>query len=111
MLERTIVIGQNEAKVADLRFSDIASQHQSVTLTASVSDTGLFLPDPAQRVMIRDETLNANPGRPGLPISIPGMPQAVDTFARRATLRKLISVPSYCIRRIAAVASCIASSL
>ncbi|MDQ6759265.1 MAG: hypothetical protein M3Z32_05280, partial [Acidobacteriota bacterium] len=34
----------------------------------------LFAPDPAQRFMVRDETLDANPGRPGMPISVPGMP-------------------------------------
>lgn len=31
-------------------------------------------PDPAQRVIIREETLDANPGRPGAPVSIPGLP-------------------------------------
>ncbi|HEY0794641.1 MAG TPA: carboxypeptidase-like regulatory domain-containing protein [Acidisarcina sp.] len=74
VLEQTIVLAQNEAKTANLQFSAIASENQSVTVTADVSDTGLFVPDPAQRVMIRDETLDANPGRPGMPISIPGMP-------------------------------------
>ncbi|HEY0758603.1 MAG TPA: TonB-dependent receptor [Acidisarcina sp.] len=72
--EQTVLIAPGEAKTANLQFSDIASQNQSVTVTASVSDSGVFVPDPAQRVMIRDETLDANPGRPGMPISIPGMP-------------------------------------
>jgi hypothetical protein len=43
-------------------------------VSADVSDVGLFAPDPAQRIMVRDETLDANPGRPGMPVSIPGMP-------------------------------------
>ena len=38
------------------------------------SDVCVFEPDPAQRVMVRDQTLDANPGRPGMPVSIPGMP-------------------------------------
>jgi hypothetical protein len=59
---------------ADLKFSEIASQSESVTVAADVSDVGVFSPDPAQRVMVRDETLDANPGRPGMPVSIPGMP-------------------------------------
>jgi hypothetical protein len=58
----------------NIHFSDIASQGESVTVSADVSDVGLFAPDPAQRIMVRDETLDANPGRPGMPISIPGMP-------------------------------------
>jgi len=58
----------------NIQFSDIASQGESVTVSADVSDLGLFAPDPAQRIMVRDETLDANPGRPGMPISIPGMP-------------------------------------
>jgi len=61
-------------RTEDIQFSTIASQSESVTVTADVSDVGLFAPDPAQRIMVRDETLDANPGRPGMPISIPGMP-------------------------------------
>jgi hypothetical protein len=59
---------------ANLQFSAVASQNQSVTVSADVSDAWVFAPDPAQRLMIRDETLDANPGRPGMPVSIPGMP-------------------------------------
>ena len=31
-------------------------------------------PDPSQNIVIHDEVLDANPGRPGAPISIPGLP-------------------------------------
>jgi hypothetical protein len=58
----------------DLQFWEVASQNQSVTVSGGVSDSGLYAPDPAQRIMVRDETLDANPGRPGMPVSIPGMP-------------------------------------
>lgn len=74
VINRTIAITGEAAQTQDLRFSQIASQNQSVTVAAEVSDLGLFSPDPAQRIMIRDETLDANPGRPGMPVSIPGMP-------------------------------------
>jgi hypothetical protein len=73
VLTRTITIGDAQ-QTEDLQFSGLASQNESVNVTASVSDVGVFEPDPAQRVMIRDETLDANPGRPGMPVSIPGMP-------------------------------------
>ncbi len=31
-------------------------------------------PDPSTRILARENVLNANPGRPGVPISIPGLP-------------------------------------
>jgi hypothetical protein len=34
----------------------------------------VLAPDPAQRLLVRQETLDANPGRPGAPVSIPGAP-------------------------------------
>ena len=74
VITKTISVPSNDSFSENLQFSQVASQNQSVTVSASVSDVGLFSPDPAQRVMIRDETLDANPGRPGMPISIPGMP-------------------------------------
>jgi hypothetical protein len=74
VLTRTVVLSGEASRSMNLQFSGLASQNESVTITADVSDAGVFLPDPAQRVMIRDETLDANPGRPGMPISIPGMP-------------------------------------
>jgi hypothetical protein len=57
----------------DLRF-ELAAQSQVVNVTADVTGAGVLFPDPAQRIVIREETLDANPGRPGAPISIPGIP-------------------------------------
>jgi hypothetical protein len=70
---RNLVVREGD-EIADLQFSGIASQNESVTVSADVSNVGVFSPDPAQRIMVRDETLDANPGRPGMPISIPGLP-------------------------------------
>lgn len=72
-ITRTIVLSDG-SRTENIQFSDIASQSESITVSEDVSDVGLFAPDPAQRIMVRDETLDANPGRPGMPISIPGMP-------------------------------------
>ena len=74
ILTRTVDVSQDGMRTENLQFSAVASNNESVTVSAEVSDVGLFSPDPAQRIMIRDETLDANPGRPGMPISIPGMP-------------------------------------
>jgi hypothetical protein len=74
VLTRTILVQAEGQQIENLQFSTLTSQNESVSVTAEVSDVGVFEPDPAERVMIRDETLDANPGRPGMPISIPGMP-------------------------------------
>src|SRR6202158_3477196 len=74
LLTRTLVLQVDCRQAESLHFISLASSNESVTVTAAVSDVGVFEPDPAQRVMIRDETLDANPGRPGMPVSIPGMP-------------------------------------
>ena len=57
-----------------LRFARLAAHTDSVTVTADVHANNLQDPDPAQRVVVRDEILDANPGRPGAPVSIPGLP-------------------------------------
>jgi hypothetical protein len=56
----------------DLRFQQIASVLQSITVVAT--SPSLLTPDPAQNIIIHDQVLDANPGRPGAPISIPGLP-------------------------------------
>jgi len=55
-----------------LQFQQLASMLQSITVVAS--SPSLLTPDPAQSIIIHDQVLDANPGRPGAPISIPGLP-------------------------------------
>jgi hypothetical protein len=47
---------------------------ERVVVTATVNDVTLAAPDPSEKVMVREELLDANPGRPGAPVSIPGLP-------------------------------------
>jgi len=82
-ITRDVIVGSSQNANIQLQFTEIASQAESVTVTADVGDSGVYSPDPATRVLIRQETLDANPGRPGMPISIPGMP--VES-SRRSTL-------------------------
>jgi len=56
----------------DLQFHQIASSIQAVTVVAS--EPSSLTPDPAQSIIIHDQVLDANPGRFGAPISIPGLP-------------------------------------
>jgi hypothetical protein len=57
---------------ADLKFVRLAPREQQVIVTAS--KPAALTPDPSERILVRDELLDANPGRPGAPISIPGLP-------------------------------------
>jgi hypothetical protein len=58
----------------DLQFSQVAPSVQSITVTDSAGQVDILKPDPVRRVYIRDEMLDANPGHPGAPVSIPGLP-------------------------------------
>ncbi len=64
-----------------LRLEHMASVSQDVIVSTDVGQISLDSPDPSQKVMVREELLDANPGRPGAPISIPGMP--IETAAER----------------------------
>ena len=47
---------------------------ENVTVTADVNETDVLSPDPGEKVFVRQDLLDANPGRPGAPVSIPGYP-------------------------------------
>lgn len=57
-----------------LRLEKLAGAIEEVVVSADVSDAAIAAPDPSEKVMVREELLDANPGRPGAPISIPGLP-------------------------------------
>jgi hypothetical protein len=59
-----------QKKQVTLQLRQLVSVSQSITVVASA--TSLLTPDPAQSIVIHDQVLDANPGRPGAPISIPG---------------------------------------
>ena len=72
-ISRRIQIAGDDV-VMNLQFERLASRSDSLTVTADVARPTVQNPDPAQRVLVRDEILDANPGRPGAPVSIPGLP-------------------------------------
>jgi hypothetical protein len=57
-----------------LRLDKVSAANEEVVVTADVSQIDIASPDPSQKVLVREELLDANPGRPGAPISIPGLP-------------------------------------
>jgi Carboxypeptidase regulatory-like domain len=52
----------------------IPTRRDTVVVTADVNDVDILSPDPAEKVFVRQDLIDANPGRPGAPISIPGYP-------------------------------------
>ena len=58
----------------EIQLTQVASNRENITVTADVNQLDLLSPDPAEKVFVRQDLLDANPGRPGAPVSIPGYP-------------------------------------
>jgi len=72
--KRTLRLGDNQALFVDLQFARLAVRAEAVTVTADVKDVDAQSPDPAVKVFASEDVMDANPGRPGAPVSIPGYP-------------------------------------
>jgi hypothetical protein len=70
---RNLDLGPSTAPVT-LQFVRVAGASEEVIVSSGGSSISIASPDPSQKVMVREELLDANPGRPGAPLSIPGMP-------------------------------------
>jgi hypothetical protein len=68
-----IAISAGHESLLNLQFVQIASVRQAVVVVGSSAPSALT-PDPSERIVVHDQALDANPGRPGAPISIPGNP-------------------------------------
>ena len=58
----------------EIQMTQLASRIETVTVTADVNQSDVLSPDPGEKVFVRQDLLDANPGRPGAPVSIPGYP-------------------------------------
>jgi hypothetical protein len=72
-LAETVALSESN-QTENIRFSAVVSQTESITVSADVNDMNVLAPDPGERVFVRQDLLDANPGRPGTPVSIPGYP-------------------------------------
>jgi hypothetical protein len=72
-MTRKVTFGNGTARLT-LRLEKISAINQEVVVTADLGEIDITSPDPSQKVMVREELLDANPGRPGAPVSIPGLP-------------------------------------
>jgi len=68
---RETAIFSGRASQQDIQFQTVSAASE-ITVVATAPDA--TNPDPAQRTFIHDQLLEANPGRPGAPVSIPGLP-------------------------------------
>ena len=67
-----VSVASGQQQEINVQFQQILANQQQVTVVASAPS--ILTPDPAQSIIIHDQVLDANPGRPGAPISIPGLP-------------------------------------
>ncbi len=67
-----LVAGSNP--IMEIHMDALATREESVTVTADRNGGDVLSPDPAVKVLATEDLLDANPGRPGAPISIPGYP-------------------------------------
>lgn len=72
-VNQPLVVRDGEPVTLDIQLK-LAAAKGEVRVSTDVLDVNVTTPDPAQRLLIRQETLDANPGRPGAPVSIPGLP-------------------------------------
>ena len=73
-ITRSITIRSTGNPEIEIQMTKLSSRIESVTVTADVNESDVLSPDPGEKVFVRQELLDANPGRPGAPVSIPGYP-------------------------------------
>ncbi len=72
-LSKTVEVSAGASSL-DLQLTPLITRSDSVTVTADINSLDVLSPDPAEKVYVRQDLLDANPGRPGAPVSIPGYP-------------------------------------
>ena len=71
-LKKLSISAAEGLQVVNFRLTIAANE--SVIVTSDVNQVDLFSPDPAEKVFVQQDLIDANPGRPGAPVSIPGYP-------------------------------------
>lgn len=90
-LTKSIFVSSEDSVGADVQLGSLTARQESITVTADVKEANILFPDPAQRVFVHQDTLDANPGRPGAPISILAYPlkQRLAGSKPRSTFRQV----------------------
>jgi Carboxypeptidase regulatory-like domain len=73
-VEQFVSATLSEKPEITVKMTLLSSRTENVSVTADVNDLDVLSPDPAIKVFASENLLDANPGCPGAPISIPGYP-------------------------------------
>ncbi len=73
-IEQSVNIAPQGNPEITVKLTQLASRTEIISVTADVNDLNVESPDPAIKVFASEDLLDANPGRPGAPVSIPGYP-------------------------------------
>jgi Carboxypeptidase regulatory-like domain len=73
-VEQPVRVFRASASEITVRMTQLSSRVENVTVIADMSQSDVLSPDPAEKIFVRQDLLDANPGRPGAPVSIPGYP-------------------------------------
>lgn len=73
-MEQPVTVALRGNSEITVKMNQLSIRAESVSVTADVNDLDVTTPDPAMKVFASENLLDANPGRPGAPISIPGYP-------------------------------------
>jgi Carboxypeptidase regulatory-like domain len=73
-VEQSINVALNGNPEITVKMATLSGRAESILVTADVNDLDVLSPDPAMKVFASENLLDANPGRPGAPMSIPGYP-------------------------------------
>jgi hypothetical protein len=73
-VSRSINLPRTNDSAIEIKLIQLSSRIENITVTADVNQLDVLSPDPAEKVFVRQDLLDANPGRPGAPVSIPGYP-------------------------------------
>jgi hypothetical protein len=73
-VSRPLIVRANGNEAVEIRMNELSTRSEAVTVTADVTEGDVMSPDPAEKVFATEYLLDANPGRPGAPVSIPGYP-------------------------------------
>jgi hypothetical protein len=71
---RLVQITPARPELLNLRIALVVTATETVSVISTPAATGLASPDPAEKVFLREDLVDANPGRPGAPASVPGYP-------------------------------------
>jgi Carboxypeptidase regulatory-like domain len=73
-VEQPVSVSRAGVSEITVRMAQLSSRVENVTVIADMNQFDVLTPDPAEKIFVRQDLLDANPGRPGAPVSIPGYP-------------------------------------